>query len=161
MSDFKDDLQIDKYSLDEEWERQPQLFLKYAEDQAEYETRRDRLKDLIEVEKAEIEKDIREFPSNYNLEKVTNDSVRAIIVTDEKIKEMQKEYFSFFKTAKVYGALTKSLDHKKKALEKLTELHLSGYYSKPTINGEFTKKKDKNIKKEQNESLKRNWRRKR
>ncbi len=163
MSDLKDDLNIDKFSLDIEWEKQSQLYLKYSEMLAEYETRRDKLKDLIEVEKAEIEKEIREFPEEYGLKaKPTEGSIKAVVSTDKKIKKMKKKYFQFIKQSKIWGALVKSLDHKKKALENLTQLHLAGYYSTPnhSLNNKYVKENSEEIRKKQNGNLKRNWRKK-
>ncbi len=132
--DYKEDLKIDKYSLDEEWEHQPQIYMEYSQLQAEWEIKKDRLKDLIEIEKAQLERDIRTYPEDYYLSpKPTNDAIKAIVNTDNKINQLKRRYFHFLEKTKIYAAVTRTLDHKKKALENLVMLHLAGYYSQPNI----------------------------
>lgn len=162
-NELKDDLAIDKMSLDEEWERQPLLYLKYANDLAEAEINRDNLKDLIDVEKAAVERKIREKPEDYGITgKPTEGAIKAAILGDKEIEKITIEYFEASKEAKLLGSIVKALDHRKKALEKLVDLFLSGYFSRPIINEAAidTGKKAKKEKQEQVELLNRPRRRK-
>lgn len=160
---LKNDLEIDKFALDEEWEKQPMLYLKYAEDLAISEINRDNLKDLIEVEKASVERKIREKPEEYGITgKPTEGAIKAAILGNKEIEKITIEYFEASKEAKLLGAVVKSLDHRKKALEKLVDLFLAGYFSKPNSSGSTINhiENAKRSKKEQTELLNKPKRRK-
>ncbi len=152
--DFKEDLKIDIHSLHTEWEKQAAKYMWYLEEQAVAEIERDRLKDYWEVEKAEFEKKIRANPEDYFEGKVTESAIRAEVLTNEGIKQTYNEYLEACKDAKLYGAVAKAMDHRKKGLEKLVDLHLAGYYSSPNINEAVVQDSAKEMKADQTKKLK-------
>lgn len=86
----------------------------------------------LEVRKAELDLEIRESPEMFSIEKVTVDAVKAAIIRDEGIQKLERKIIILEGNIAMYSGAMNSLEHKKKALEKLTDLHINGYYaSKP------------------------------
>lgn len=156
MKDLKDDLQIDKHSLDSEWVRQPNLFDKYSKELIEIEYQRDFLKEKIEIAKAQLELEIRSAPKNFGLkDKPTEGSIKAVVATSKDIQGLTNEYLECSKDVKTLGVAVKRIDsHRKKALEKLVDLFLAGYFSKPKINETAVKESSEKVKLEENQKLK-------
>jgi hypothetical protein len=152
---FKEDLSIDKHSLHNEWEHQPTLFYEYGKLQANAEIEKDMLKDLLEVEKATVEKEIRKNPELFGIKgKATESAIKSSIITDKRVVIANEKYLEGAKEAKLSLAVAKAFEHRKKALEKLVELHLAGYYSKPNISKAAIKEDAGSVKQQQNASLK-------
>ena len=152
-NDFKEDLKIDKYSLDKELVNQPSLFIDWAEKTVEMEFKRDSLKDLIEVEKAILEKAIRANPDQFGISKITEKGVLATIITNKEIMKLSAELLEISKQAKLFGSVKTAFDHRMRSLEKLTTLNQSGYYSSSNKVVDAEKKQSQEIKKEQSEAL--------
>jgi len=69
--DYKTDIEIDEDMLDVEFLNQASLFMKYSQHYAQMRRSVDEEKQSLDVVKAEVDRDIRENPANYNIEKVT------------------------------------------------------------------------------------------
>jgi hypothetical protein len=126
--------ELDKYNLDEEWINQPKYYYeaatKLAHKRAEYE----RAKADHELTIADLAKRIRTTPSAYNVEKITENSVKEAITTN--IHEFQKSLHALIDLAEevdVFEVEVKTLDHRKKALENEVQLFLAAYYSNPKL----------------------------
>lgn len=147
---FNDDLKIDKHSLDKEWEKHPQLTFDYGKDTARKEKERDRLKDKIEIEKANLEKQIRKEPESFGIAgKPTENAIRAVITTSEGIKKLQNEYHDLVEECKILNTAKSSItDTKTKALDGITKLQISGLYSSTPNNNITDKTERKNERKE-------------
>jgi hypothetical protein len=126
---FKDDLKIDKYSLDEEWLKQPSLFLQWAEETVEAQSVRDRCKDVLDLTRAELDSDVRSNPLKYGLDKITEGAIQNIIIQNVRFREVTEKHLVSIKEAKILDVAREAFEHKRKALEALTQLYLSGYWS--------------------------------
>ena len=148
MSSYKDDLEIDKNNLDEAWQYQALKFAEWAEKEVEAMFQRDKLKDQLELQRAGLDSLIRKNPSNYFLDKVTESAIQNIILQNENYQKSNTAYLDAVKQAKIFGVAREAFDHRKKALEKLTDLFLSQYWAEPR-EGRITKKvmeeKDKDV----------------
>ena len=83
---------------------------------------------------AEIDKSIRKHPDTYGLDKITEGAIKqAMPLQPEYQHALELLHEAKYHTAIVQAAVT-ALDHRKKALEKLVDLFLSGYYSQPKAN---------------------------
>lgn len=127
---FEEDLQINKFSLDDEWTKQPNLFHKWSTELSQIEMERDRAKEKIELVRAELDLKIRSDPDSFNLSKVTEASVQSAIVTSEGYQKAVDEYLKLKYNHKVIQSAIESLNHKKYALDNLVRLYLSEYYLK-------------------------------
>jgi len=131
------DLQINPDELDKEWMRQPLLFFRYAcvlsDARQEYEV----AKNNMEVVRAEIDQRVRTDPSAYGIKKLTEAAVSAVIPTLPEYKRVRKHLLDTKHKVDIYESVVGALEHRKKALEKLVELYLAGYFSEPKVRGEL------------------------
>lgn len=124
-------LDIDQYNLDREWIGQPKLYGHWARKAADARLKMDEAKANLELVQAELDLEVRSNPEKFDVAKVTENTVKAAILQDvryvgalRKTNEARHDY-------EVACAAVSALDHRKKALEKLVELHLASYYAEP------------------------------
>lgn len=127
---WEQDLQIDKNALDEEWIKQPYLYMQYAEKFVYAQDKKQKAKENLEVVKAQADKRARE---NLTIkgEKITESKVSSEIVLDPEYKKALSELNEILLEVNLLDFSVKAMDHRKKALEKSVDLYLGGYFSKP------------------------------
>lgn len=125
------DASIDPMRLDYEWVRQPALYHEYSVKVAEARRDADRAKAKVDVAKAEAELDIRANPKEYGHEKVTEALVTALVAVHPQVKAAVRSHLDAKHDADILQAAVNALDHKKRALENLVELHGRDYFSQP------------------------------
>lgn len=122
---------IDINALDEEWLKQPAMYRFFATMAEDQNTEADRLEAAVKVIDAEIDSEIREW-AEKNGTKVTEKSVASDVINNPKHKEAVEIAIQARHDARVLNnAVVRSIDHRKKALEKLVDLELNGYNSTP------------------------------
>ena len=131
--EVKDILEIDKFSLDKEWERQSILYMEWAEKVAEKQLHRDKMKFNLEYVKANLDYQIRSSPEKYGIVRVTEASIQNAIINQPEYIAAKDKFIKAEYDLSLAQSIKEALHHKKKALENLTQLWLSGYYSEPTI----------------------------
>lgn len=136
--DYILDLAIDPHKLDEEWLKQPALYMKYSEMASKAQKLKDELKERVEVIKAGIDQLVRENPEKYNAPtdkkgeiKITEAWITGAIIRDGRYQEAVKEYNEALYEFNILSAAVKSFDHKKKALEGMVQLWQGSYFSVP------------------------------
>jgi len=130
---IKEILEIDRYSLDKEWEKQSVLYMDWAERAAEKQLFRDQMKFNLEYVKANLDYQIRSNPEKYGLIKITETSIQSAIISQPEYISARKKLIEAEYDLSLIQSIKEALHHKKKALENLTQLWLSGYYSEPSI----------------------------
>jgi hypothetical protein len=135
--DYKKDLEIDKNNLDGEWEQQSLLFAKWAEKAVEAAFDRDRAKENLDIVRAKLDQKIRLQASTTN-EKITETAIANKIILDIEYQEANQQVIESAKNLGILNVARESFDHRKKALERETDLYLAGYYSEPK-ESKFTK----------------------
>ena len=117
ISEAAQAIQTDKFSLDEEFEKQSLLYLNYSAYLADIKLERDlRESDLNTLVRTEFLEKSKKAPSEaYVTSKIEND----------------KEYILLTYYINRLEGILKSLEHKKIALQELCQLHNEGYYSNP------------------------------
>lgn len=138
----EDFLRIDKYQLDRDWVRQPVLYGYYAEKTAEARQVYDDAKSRLVAVEAGLRLKIMENPGQYDVPKTTEKVVEAAIFCQPEYEEATKEVREAKYAADCFAGLLMALDHKKKALEKLVDLHGRDYFSQPTASSESRSKTD-------------------
>ena len=126
---------IDKYKLDEEWENHPKNYRFCAERVAEAEYRQAFLKTQLELAEAEVELAVRKDPTSYGIEKVTEAVVKALVITDPKVRQAKQKFIQAEHDTDVAKVAVRTLDHKKASLEGDTQLFLAGYFARPHVKG--------------------------
>lgn len=125
---FKDDLVIDKFSLDSAWENQALLFCKWAELEVEALDQRDRAKERVDLVRAQLDAEIRKRAGD---KKPTEAAILSEIQQSKAYLEATDDYMNKVRTAKILGVAREGFDHRKTALVKLTDLFLAQYWSEP------------------------------
>jgi hypothetical protein len=125
------DFQIDRFRLDDEWVRQPDLYRRYAEALADARRDHEEAKNVLAVVRAEVESEIRKDPADYFIDKVTEGSIKSTVETVEKVVDAEAVVVNARHAVGVLEAAVGALDHRKRALSDLVSLHLADYYSKP------------------------------
>jgi len=132
-NEYYEDLKVDIHSLDHLWAIQPQLYMKWAERHAKAIAERDRLKERLELVKAEVSADVRRNPADYSIEKLTEAAVHAAVISDEKVRKVSEQLIRAAEVVNILAGAKEGMNHKKSALETLAKLWLGSYYSEPDI----------------------------
>jgi hypothetical protein len=133
-------LEIDPLRLDQEWVDQPRLFHSYALKMANADAKVDAAKGQLDLAKAVVEKAIRDNPEEFGLEKVTESAIAACVIQQEDYQDALKLLNMLRHKASVLKVAVTALDQRKKALEKLVDLHGQDYFSTPRAKGENREK---------------------
>ena len=131
VSELKKQLEIDKYSLDDEWVEQPSRYFYWAEKYASAVRDRDLKMKELEVMKAEVDRDIMANPDKYVLPKVTEGAVSALLSLDESIKKLELELIDLKREVNILSAAKDAFDQRRAALENEVRLWTALYYSDP------------------------------
>jgi hypothetical protein len=139
----RQELEVDQFSLELNWQEQSNLYCKYVGDYAELVAEKDLLltdlkdlKDELKITEAELELDVRQFPEKYGLKKITDASVSAVVSIQRtrkevllKISVLQREIIKIEKKINNLETIKAALLDRRKALEGLTTLFVNNYYS--------------------------------
>lgn len=128
--DLEADINLDRYHLEQEAERQSCAVLywqtKFSEAQREY----DDAKNECDVLEARLELDIRANAAASG-EKVTEGIVRARVTAHPDLVAKNQEVAKLREQVATLMGVTKALDHKKSQIETLRALWIAGYYADP------------------------------
>lgn len=135
----KDDVAVDKYALDIEWEKQPTLYQMYLDQAVELRKEVTECQKQLDLVEAKLSLDIKKNPSLYGLDKVVESSVQAVLILHPDRQKAYDDLIQRQYEKNLIDDVVKALEHKKSALEELVRLYLSGYYSRPTVNSQERK----------------------
>lgn len=128
----KSRLSVDRDRLDEDWEKQADFSWEFGEQLANAKLELDTLKGELEVIKAELDLKIRRDPERYlQTEKITESAVKAYVTLSKKVQRKETEIIEKKHEIDILTSYLKSIDDKKRALEKLVDLHGQNYFAKP------------------------------
>lgn len=127
----EDIFEIDLERLDQEWVSQPKLYHKYALKSADADDKVTRAKANLDLVEAEVALLIRSKPEKFGLKKGTDKEVNAAITVHKLYREAQDALHESMHTADIFRAKLRSLEHRKRALEKAVDLRLANYFSEP------------------------------
>lgn len=134
MSDneFDDDKKIDPEQLDVEAATQAELFFKWAERYVESEGAMDRAKTRMEAIEARLSLRVRKHPEEYGLDKVTDPSVKQVVLCDDKYKEAKEDYHKKKETCRWMEEARWAMEQRKRMIEILVTLHGQQYFAGPS-----------------------------
>jgi hypothetical protein len=122
-------LSVDKDHLDLEWEKQPQLYMDWADLHARASNLREKIKTQIEKKEAELDQRIRIDPLSFGIDKVTESAIKSAIKRDDEYADLITDQDRIGLLISRLAAVVASMGQKKSALENLTELCLAGFYN--------------------------------
>lgn len=128
-----DFLKIDPLRLDKEWVQQPELYFQWAARLAEARTALDDANNFLNVEKCELDAYIRANPAKVGLEKVTETAIAAMIPTLDRYQKAQAKVRDAQREVNMVQAAVIALEHRKRALTMLVNLHTSNYFAEPAL----------------------------
>lgn len=122
---------IDLGCLDEEWVKQPDLYHDYAKELANARRVYEEAKARLKLTDAELELEIRKEPKAFDLVKVTESVIAAVVEVQEgHQKAVSAVIKARHRVDLLEGAVT-ALDHRKRALEKAVDLWSMSYFAEP------------------------------
>lgn len=120
---------IDEFDLVNEWKKQPKFFLHYAEQLADARRDFEQVKAEREIVRAETDREIRKDPKKFGLEKITETVIENTITLNVTYQRINSKWLETKGKVDTLQAIVDGLDHRKRALEKIVDLFLSGYYA--------------------------------
>lgn len=135
---YEQDVRIDPDALDLEWLEQSALMMKYTKHAAVTRDLMDKAKEKLDFVKAELDLDIRNNPSAYNLPKITEGAIASAISLNEKYQKAVEDYNEARFENEVAQGAVRSIDQKKTALENLVRLFQASYFAGPSVPRDLT-----------------------
>lgn len=140
-TDLRTDLEINRHDLPGEWERQPQLYIKWSEEWAYATQLRDQAKDNLDLVKADIDSNVRANPTAYGLvekPKPTETAIAGIVVKQKGYEEAIERLHKANLDVNVLAGARSAMDHKRRALENLTTLLVNEFYGTAGVPSQAT-----------------------
>lgn len=134
MSEYNDDLKIGFSKLHINWRDQSTNYMKWSEKWVNAVSYRDHIKENLDVLKAELDAKYRQELSTDK--KPTEVAISSAITNDEDYKLQQQQLIDANETVNLLVSAKGAFEHRKKALEGLTQLWVNGYWSDPKIPSE-------------------------
>ena len=125
------DLSIDENNLPEEWKGQALLMFDYGIRLADAMQEADETKAQLAVVAAELNRDIRESPAEYDVLKITEATIANAINEQPEHKQATKRCNAARHNVRVVQAVVEALAHRKAALKGMTELFMRQWYADP------------------------------
>lgn len=130
-----DPLQINELKLDSECIRQPGLYYEYAEKLANAKAKLDEVLRRQDVVQADIMKKIRERPARYDVEAgekgPTEKAIAAAVTLQKEVLEAGELVGKARHRVDICQAMVTALEHKKRSLTLLVNLHGMSYFASP------------------------------
>jgi hypothetical protein len=135
MSEYYQDLVIDRFRLEEECVDQPRRFMSWSEAYAEAIFKRDKAKQNLKVVSAQVQQRVRQDPELYGAvagaRGVTEGAIQAVMDTHHEILEAEDLLLEADKNLQILKAAKEAFDDRKRQLTNLVHLQLGQYYSDP------------------------------
>ena len=122
-------VRIDELNLDKECIRLPSDYLRYAHLSADLKQTVSLRKAELDVVEADLCKKIRTDPQAYGIEKVTESAIKECVATRKEYKQAVRASIEAQHDQDIAQAVVWALEHKKRSLTLLVELHGLGYTS--------------------------------
>lgn len=125
---------IDLGRLEEEWLLQPKLYEQHADQMADAKLDLAEAEAQLEAVEARVKLRIRKVPHKYGVKgRPTNDAVKELLILSPKYQEALTEVNKRKHRVDSLQGVINTLEHRKRALEGLVQLHGQSYFSKPKL----------------------------
>lgn len=136
-------LDLDLNRLEEACQKQPRMMFHWGKDLALAKKKSKEAKNALKLCFAEASKSIRVAPGMYGLEKVTDASVEATVLTLEGYQKAQQNLVDTEYEEDVLDAFVKALTDRRGEIGSLVQLHGAMYWAKPDTIPEVHPRKKK------------------
>ena len=144
--DYEKDIEIDGSALDIEWLNQASLFMKYARYSAEARRKVDEEKQALDIIRAGIDKQMRETPEKFGIEKITEGAIAAAILTVRQYQTAYQKFLDAKYEADMASSAVQAMNTRKEALENLVRLAGQSYFAGPSIPRDLEWEREQNQK---------------
>lgn len=127
---------LDLALLDKHCLQQPKLVYEYGMKLADARDALDRSKASYDLAKAEAANQISKSPETFGLSKTTDAAIKAAVETHEDVMAAQDRLQKQTHAVAVLQAVMNALEHRKRALEGLIQLHGQQYFAAPSVTAE-------------------------
>lgn len=132
--DFKKDVALDQYKLNEEAELNPSLMQHYCELLAQARGAKDAAENKVKLKMAEAELAIRRSdPKAFSLDKFTEAVISSLVETDKDVKALKQELLDAKEDLYIYEGAIDAFKDKSNMIKVLQALWIGGYFA---ANGE-------------------------
>lgn len=129
-------VEINENALDKECIKLPTDYLKYAHRAIDKKRDVDEAKAAMEVVELDMSKKVRASPAVYGLEKTTEAAITEVVRSSTPYRNAVKDFNDARYEADMAQAVVSALEHKKRTLTLLVDLHGMSYFSKPKVTEE-------------------------
>lgn len=126
---IREKITIDQFGLEGECLKQPVLYERVSSLSAEVKAEARRAKEELESTKAEVELAVRANPDLFNVAKITEGTVSAVVTSSDKCRIATKKYIDYQEMSDKFTALEISCEQRKSAVRDLITLYIHNYYS--------------------------------
>lgn len=133
MSDYMEEIKINKHRLEEEIINQPGLYIKWAEKSARAMVNRIELDKKKKLVRAELDRKYR-LKIEQAGEKVTENRLDAYIRMDDEYKAINEKLLEAMEEEAIMIDVKWAFQQRKTSLELLQEGIINGIYADPTVN---------------------------
>ena len=133
MSDYMEEIKINKHRLEEEIINQPGLYIKWAEKSARAMVNRIELEKKEKLVRAELDRKYRTRLEQIG-EKVTENKIDASIRMDDEYKAINEKLFEAIEEEAIMIDVKWAFQQRKTSLELLQEGIINGIYADPAVN---------------------------
>jgi hypothetical protein len=144
---YHEDLKIDKHKLDVEWENQPYKYKLYSDAWAEADKEKRTQEDNVKRLKGVIYNELRNNPpvdEKGKPVKLTDKYIESLVNSDERMIEARKMRSEAIYNANILENAKWAFQHRKDAIEKLTDLWGMQYFGKPKNTFERNQTREEN-----------------
>jgi hypothetical protein len=124
-----EDAEIDRHDLVGEMEIHPAMFHKWSALMVEAQEERDHWKTKRDLLYADYDAAIRAEPEEYGIDRVTETAIKTYITAQDEYQRLQKKRLTAERKINAYTAAVRTMEHRKRMLEKMADIWLAGYYS--------------------------------
>lgn len=125
IDDLQPGLQIDENALNEECQRQSELFQVVGDALTFALSRRDEAKIILAEVEAAVDLEIRK---KGRASKLTNPEISAMVCIDDRVRDAKRQHLRFVHEAARLSTLKESFEQRSYQLSQMTKLYLSSYF---------------------------------
>lgn len=128
---YKEDIKINEDDLENEWIEQPSLYLYYGEAHADAVLEKEKASDELDLVHAQLDSQLRKDWEKHFEKAPSEAAIKSWIIQQEKYKKKLENLNKKTHNVNVLAVAKTAFDHRKKALENLVTLHVTGFHSEP------------------------------
>lgn len=146
-ADISSDLKINVNDLEKDWTEQASLYMYYSEAYADAIKIRDEDKNKLEIADAQLDFEIRRNWEKHFEKQPAETAIKNWVIMQEKHQKALAIYLESSHNANLLQGAKTALDHKRKALENLVSLLITGFHSAPKVSKHITQGEHLGLKK--------------